>query len=288
MKWKRRARSGDLVDRRGRSGFGGGATLGAGGGILGLVAVVLVVLLNGGDDTGSLDDILGDLQNPAGPASGEPPSAEDEKLVDFMSFVLDDTQGFWADTFRQSGRNYRDAKLVLFTDSTNSACGGATAAIGPHYCPADENVYLDLEFFRELKRQFGAPGDFAQAYVLAHEIGHHVQNVLGINEETRRLQQENPGDANELSIRLELQADCFAGVWAFTTYERDLLEGGDLEEGLNAAAAVGDDRIQAQSGGRVTPENWTHGSSEQRVRWFREGFEDGDPNACDTFSAEDL
>ena len=288
MKWKRRARSGNLVDRRGRSGFGGGASLGAGGGLLGLVAVVLVVLLNGGDSTGSIDDVLGDLSNPAGPASGAPPSAEDEKLVDFMSFVLDDTQRFWADTFQQSGREYRDAKLVLFTDATNSACGGATAAIGPHYCPADENVYLDLEFFRELRRQFGAPGDFAQAYVLAHEIAHHVQNVLGINEQTRRLQQENPDDANELSIKLELQADCFAGVWAFTTYERDLLEGGDLEEGLNAAAAVGDDRIQSQSGGRITPENWTHGSSEQRVRWFRAGFADGDPNACDTFSAEEL
>ena len=289
MRFKRRARSGNLVDRRGRSGFGGGTTLGAGGGILGIVGVIVVLLLNaGGESGGSIEDILGELSNPAGPASGQPPSAEDEKLVDFMSFVLDDTQGFWADTFAQADRRYRDAKLVLFTGSTNSACGGATSSIGPHYCPADENVYLDLEFFRELRRQFGAPGDFAQAYVLAHEIGHHVQNVLGINEETRRLQEQDPGRANELSIRLELQADCFAGVWAFTTYQRDLLEEGDLEEGLAAAAAVGDDRIQAQSGGRVTPENWTHGSSEQRVRWFRAGFEDGDPNACDTFSTDAL
>ena len=289
MKWKRRrARSGDLVDRRGRSGFGGGATLGAGGGLLGLVAVVLVMFLSGGDSTGSIDDVLGDLANPAGPASGQPPSAEDEKLVDFMFFVLDDIQGFWTDTFAQSGKRYERAKLVLFTGSTGSACGGATSDIGPHYCPADNNVYLDLEFFRELRRQFGAPGDFAQAYVLAHEIGHHIQNVLGINEETRKLQQEDPSRANELSIRLELQADCFAGVWAFTTYERDLLERGDLEEGLNAAAAVGDDRIQSQAGGRITPENWTHGSSEQRVRWFRAGYENGDPNDCDSFSAEEL
>ena len=287
MRWRRKGpRSGDLVDRRGRSGLGGGATLGAGGGILGLVAVVVVMLLNGGDPSGSIDDVLGDLTNPAGPAAGEPPSAEDEKLVDFMSFVLDDVQNFWEDTFRQSDIDYERAKLVLFTGSTNSACGGATSDIGPHYCPADNNVYIDLEFFRELRKRFGAPGDFAQAYVLAHEIGHHVQNLLRINEETRRLQQREPDRANDLSIRLELQADCFAGVWAFTTYERDLLEGGDLQEGLNAAAAVGDDRIQAQSGGRVTPENWTHGSSEQRTTWFQYGFEDGDPNACDTFSVD--
>ena len=257
-----------------------------GGGILGLVAVVVVLLLSGGDSSGTIDDVLGDLAGPAAPGSGEPPSPEDEKLVDFMSFLLDDIQNFWDDTFRGSSHRYDRAKLVLFTNATNSACGGATSDIGPHYCPADGNVYLDLEFFKELRRRFGAPGDFAQAYVLAHEIGHHVQNLLGINEETRRLQQEDPGRANELSIRLELQADCFAGVWAFTTYERDLLERGDLQEGLEAAAAVGDDRIQAQSGGRITPENWTHGSSEQRVEWFRTGFEDGDPNACDTFSAD--
>ena len=253
-----------------------------------MIAVVLVMLLGGSDGTGSIDDVLNDLNNAAGPASGGPPSAEDERLADFMSFLLDDIQGFWGDTFRQSDMDYERAKLVLFDGATNSACGGATSSIGPHYCPADGNVYLDLEFFRELKQRFGAPGDFAQAYVVAHEIGHHVQNVVGINEETRRMQQDDPDRANELSIMMELQADCFAGVWAFTTYERDLLERGDLQEGLDAAAAVGDDRIQEQSGGRVTPENWTHGSSEQRMRWFQAGFQDGDPNACDTFSADDL
>jgi predicted metalloprotease len=205
-----------------------------------------------------------------------------------MSFVLDDVQGFWKDTFQGSGKDYVDAKLVLFTGSTNSACGGATSDIGPHYCPADEKVYLDLDFFRELRARFGAPGDFAQAYVLAHEIGHHVQNLLGIEEQMRKDQRANPGDENELSVRLELQADCFAGVWGFTTYKRDILSSGDLEEGLRAAASVGDDRIQKETTGRVNPETWTHGSSAQRVAWFKRGFENGDPNQCDTFAAPEL
>ncbi|MDQ3646121.1 MAG: zinc metallopeptidase [Actinomycetota bacterium] len=291
MRWKRGQRSGDLVDRRGRTGLSP-AGMGGAIGVPGIILLVVMMFLRGGSggDTGAggIDDILGDLQNPAGPASGAPPTAEDEKLVDFMSFVLDDVQNFWADTFKESGKTYPRAKLVIFTGSTNSGCGGATAAIGPHYCPPDQNVYLDLGFFQDLRKRFGAPGDFAQAYVLAHEIGHHVQNVLGVNDDVRKRQQADPGEANELSVRLELQADCFAGVWAFTAYEADLLESGDLEEGLGAAEAVGDDRIQEQSGGRVNPENWTHGSSEQRSRWFRAGYEDGDPNACDTFSAESL
>jgi predicted metalloprotease len=197
--------------------------------------------------------------------------------------VLDDVQRSWAQTFSHSDERYPKADLVLFTQSTNSACGGATSAIGPHYCPADQKVYLDLDFFRELRDQFGAPGDFAQAYVLAHEIGHHVQNVLGINEQVQRAQQSGSDDANELSVLLELQADCLAGVWGYTTRDRGILEPGDLQEGLRAAASVGDDRIQAQAGQRVNPETWTHGSSEQRVDWFQRGFESGDPSRCDTF-----
>lgn len=290
MKWKRGGRrSGDLIDRRGRSGVSAGG-LGAGLGLPAVLILVVSLLLRGGDGGagGDIGDILGDLSNPAGPASGAPPTAEDEKLADFMSFVLDDVQNFWEDTFEQANKDYPRAKLILFTDATNSACGGANAAIGPHYCPPDQHIYLDLGFFRDLKTQFGAPGDFAQAYVLAHEVAHHVQNVLGINEETRRAQEANPDEANELSIKLELQADCFAGVWAFTAYERDLLSAGDLAEGLEAAAAVGDDRIQEQSGSRVNPESWTHGSSEQRQQWFEAGYADGDPNACDTFGADSL
>ena len=264
--------------------------MGAGGGVAGLIAVVLFMILGGdggggGTSGGQLEDILEQLNNPAPAGQQDQPGPDpDDRLVDFMSFVLDDSQRFWRQTFSESGETYRAAKLVLFTNSTQSACGGATSAIGPHYCPADEKVYLDLEFFRELRDQFGAPGDFAQAYVLAHEIGHHVQNVLGINEQVARAQQRDPDGANEMSIKLELQADCFAGVWGYTTYDRDLLESGDLQEGLDAAAAVGDDRIQEQSGGRVNPESWTHGSSEQRVEWFRRGFDTGDPSQCDTFA----
>lgn len=261
-------------------------------GLPALMVIIVVAVASqflGGGGGGGFGDILGDLTNPQEGGQGLPPGADpDAKLVDFMSFVLDDVQGFWADSFQQSGKEYRDAKLVLFEGSTSSGCGGATSDIGPHYCPADQHVYLDLDFFRALKSQFDAPGDFAQAYVLAHEIGHHVQNLLGIESKMRAEAQSDPESENDLSIRLELQADCFAGVWGFTTYQRDILESGDLEEGLNAAASVGDDRIQKQSTGRVNPETWTHGSSEQRVRWFKNGFENGEPNACDTFSAKTL
>jgi uncharacterized protein len=289
MRWRRRQRSGDLIDRRGQRSFGP-AAIGAGVGLPGLAVLLLVLLLGGdGTSTAGLDDVLSELDNPQESGEELPPGQDpDARLADFMSFVLDDAQNFWDDTFSQSGRRYERAELVLFSDATRSACGGATSQIGPHYCPGDQRVYLDLGFFRELRARFRAPGDFAQAYVLAHEIGHHVQNLLGISQRVRRQQQESPTDANELSVRLELQADCLAGVWAFTTYERELLVEGDLEEGLSAAAAVGDDRIQQEAGAEVSPETWTHGSSEQRVSWFRQGFEDGDPNACDTFSVEEI
>jgi predicted metalloprotease len=209
---------------------------------------------------------------------------EEEELVDFMSFVLDDIQATWHQVLPSAGAQYQDARMVLFRDGIRSACGGATSSTGPFYCPADGKVYLDLSFFDELHRRFGAPGDFAQAYVIAHEIGHHVQNLLGIEREVRRLQGQNPGAANDLSVRMELQADCLAGVWGNSTAQRGILESGDVEEGMAAAAAIGDDRIQRQTQGYVAPESFTHGSSQQRVGWFRKGLSSGDPDACDTFS----
>jgi predicted metalloprotease len=281
-----------VIDRRGeRTALGGGGIpipMGVGGGGIGLVVVVVILLLNSGVFSGGGFDVEAPPQlDPAGDAAsaGEAPNG---KLVGLVEFVLDDAQQFWSDTFRQAGRDYVDAHLVLFHGATESGCGGATADIGPHYCPVDQNIYIDLGFFRELRDRFGAPGDFAQAYVVAHELGHHVQNLMGISGDVERAARADPSQRNALSIRLELQADCFAGVWAFTTYQRSLLETGDLEEGLTAAAAVGDDRIQRQATGRIDPESWTHGSSEQRVRWFERGFADGDPNACDTFGADTL
>jgi predicted metalloprotease len=214
----------------------------------------------------------------AGPPAETTP--EEERLVSFVSFVLDDAQNVWQ---QQMGSAYRPAKLVLFRDAVQSACGFAESATGPFYCPGDEKVYIDLGFYEELQRRFGAPGDFAQAYVLAHEIGHHVQNLLGTEAEVRRTRQTRADLANEMSVRLELQADCYAGVWAHSTAERQLLEQGDVEEGLGAAAAVGDDRLQRMGGGRVVPESFTHGSSDQRQQWFRRGLEAGRPDACDTF-----
>jgi len=212
----------------------------------------------------------------------------DAELVDFVSAVLDDVQGVWAEDSARAGEPYRAAQLVLFTDAVGSGCGAASAAVGPFYCPADETAYLDLSFFRELRDRFGAPGDFAQAYVIAHEIAHHMQHIAGISDEVQRASRANPDDANELSVRQELQADCLAGVWGFTARERGILEPGDLDEGLAAAAAIGDDRLQRQAGRRVNPESWTHGSSEQRVTWFRRGFDSGDPARCDTFSGDDI
>jgi predicted metalloprotease len=289
MKWRRRGKmSGNIIDRRGAPGIGGGPGLAIGGlGIPGLIILALVFFLNRGGtniDSSAFDDLQGGDPRAEAPLEGPDPDA---RLVGFMSFVLDDVQNFWEDTFAASNQEYPRADLVLFEAGTQSACGGATEQIGPHYCPPDQNVYIDLDFFKDLRDDFGAPGDFAQAYVLAHEIAHHVQNVMGINEDVRREQEANPDAANDLSIRLELQADCLAGVWAFTAYERDLLESGDLREGLDAAAAVGDDRLQEAATGEIDRESWTHGSSEQRVEWFTNGYEDGDPNACDTFSVDE-
>ena len=206
--------------------------------------------------------------------------------MQFVSFVLDDAQATWARICSRPGAStYEHAKLVLFRDAIQSACGFAQAATGPFYCPGDEQVYIDLGFYDELQQRFGAPGDFAQAYVLAHELGHHVQRLLGTEAQVREAQQRDPDAANQLSVRLELQADCYAGVWGHETQQRDILDPGDVDEGLQAAAAVGDDRIQKMSGQGVSPEGFTHGSSEQRASWFRRGFESGRPEDCDTFKS---
>jgi predicted metalloprotease len=218
----------------------------------------------------------------AGPVASTP---EEDKRVEFVSFVLDDAQATWDRLFQARGQTYEHAKLVLFRDAIQSACGFAEAATGPFYCPGDERVYIDLGFYDELQQRFGAPGDFAQAYVLAHELGHHVQRLLGTEAKVREAQQRRPDLANDLSVRLELQADCYAGVWGHETAQRQLLEAGDVEEGLGAAAAVGDDRIQRMSGRGVHPEAFTHGSAEQRTTWFRRGFDSGRPEDCDTFQS---
>jgi predicted metalloprotease len=259
-----------------------------GGGIgLGGAVILLVLSLVFGQNFFALLDGVGELTPaPDGGAPSAPPrkaSPAEEQEADFMSFVLDDVQNTWAREFTRIGREYQRAKLVLFTDAVRSGCGAADAAAGPFYCPEDRKVYIDLSFYHDLKNRFGAPGDFAQAYVLAHEIGHHVQHLLGVTDQVRQGQQARPDRAAALSVRLELQADCLAGIWARSTNERRLLEEGDVEEALGAASAVGDDRIQKQAGGRVSPETWTHGSARQRAGWFRRGLETGRVQDCDTF-----
>ena len=211
--------------------------------------------------------------------------AAEKPLVQFVSFVLDDTQKTWEQLLpQQAGTPYRHAKLVLFRDYTQSGCGGAESATGPFYCPADEKVYIDLSFYDELKRRFGAPGEFAQAYVLAHEVGHHVQKLIGVESKVRQFQSRNPGSANAVSVQMELQADCLAGVWAHTTQQRGLLEHGDVQSALGAAAAVGDDHIQQMTRGHVQPETFTHGTSQQRMDWFNRGLNSGSISACNTFA----
>jgi predicted metalloprotease len=276
MRWTPGGTSGNIEDARGGGGGFGGRGLSIGGiliaGILSLIFgrdFITPLLMNSG----------------GGGAPARVDQARDraeEPRVQFVSFVLDDAQNTW---HKILGPRYEDAKLVLFRDAIQSGCGAAGAETGPFYCPGDQKVYIDLSFFDELDQRFGAPGDFAQAYVLAHEIGHHVQTQLGISPKVRRLQQQNPGAANQLSVRLELQADCLAGIWGHSTNQRNILEPGDVQEGLAAAAAVGDDRIQRQARGRVSPDSFTHGSSDQRMYWFTRGFESGNVDSCDTFAA---
>jgi predicted metalloprotease len=300
MKWKPGRRSGDLEDQRAAGGGGGGGMpfpipmgrMGGGGigTIIVLVIVYLVFLKGGGGDSGfNVPDPTSAFPQVPQTGSGNasvPNSPDADKQVDFVSFVLDDAQGFWRQQFQAAGKPYQRAKLVLFRNQVSSGCGLASSATGPFYCPLDQKVYVDLGFFDELSRRFKAPGDFAQAYVLAHEIGHHVQEELGIEQDVRRQSSENPGDANGLSVRLELQADCLAGVWARSTYDRGILENGDLQEGLAAASAVGDDRIQSQAQGRIDPETFTHGTSQQRSHWLQAGFDSGKLESCDTFSGD--
>jgi predicted metalloprotease len=299
MKWKPGKRSGDIEDRRSAGGgFGRGGMpipmgrLG-GGGIGTIIVLVIVYLLfvRGGGGGGGFNVPDPTSAFPQVPQTGTgdnsvPGSPNEEKEVQFVDFVQGDAQNFWTQQFQAAGRPYQRAKLVVFRDQVQSGCGLASSATGPFYCPLDQKVYIDLGFFDELNQRFKAPGDFAQAYVLAHEIGHHIQQQLGIEQKVRQQSQANPDDANELSVRLELQADCLAGVWARSTYDRGILESGDLQEGLTAAAAVGDDRIQQQAQGRIDPESFTHGTSEQRAHWLQTGFDSGKLEACDTFSGD--
>ncbi len=286
MRWTPGGRSKNLDDLRGQTGGGGGGMmLGRGMGIGGAVIALILSLVFGVNifDSGGGTPV----PQQAAPGAAQQPvneSAEEKKRFDFVNFVVDDVQQTWDQLLpKVDGQQYRHAQLDLFRDAINTGCGQAPAEVGPFYCPVDQKVYLDLSFFDELAQRFGAPGDFAQAYVIAHELGHHVQHLLGIEQRVREMQESRPGAANQLSVALELQADCFAGVWGNSTSQRKLLEQGDVEEGLAAASAVGDDRIQAQTTGRVRPDTFTHGTSAQRSQWFRRGLESGDPNSCDTF-----
>lgn len=287
MRWTPGGTSDDIEDRRDQSGGGGG--FGFGGMHIGLGGLLILLVLSLIFKQNFLALLGGGGPVSTGPASvGQPDSAKDEQekpLVQFVSFVLDDTQKTWEQLLpQQAGTPYRHAKLVLFRDYTQSGCGGAQSATGPFYCPADEKVYIDLSFYDELKRRFGAPGEFAQAYVLAHEIGHHVQKLIGVESKVRQLQSQSPESANPLSVKMELQADCLAGVWAHSTQQRGLIDPADVQSALGAAAAVGDDHIQQMARGHVQPETFTHGSSEQRMGWFNKGLDSGSVAACNTFS----
>jgi uncharacterized protein len=254
------------------------------------VVIIVVALLFGVDPRQLLQQMPSSSNVPAqsqGPVQSSP---QEDKLKDFVSVVLADTEDTWSELFKASGRQYVDPKLVLFSGAVQSACGFAQAAVGPFYCSADQKVYIDLSFYRELQERFHAPGEFAEAYVIAHEVGHHVQNLLGISSKVRAAQERgSEQQASALSVRLELQADCLAGVWAFhADRARHILEAGDVESGLNAASQIGDDRMQMRARGYVSPDSFTHGSSEQRVRWFKRGLETGSTKSCDTFAAAQL
>ncbi|HBH87772.1 MAG TPA: flagellar biosynthesis protein FlgM [Syntrophaceae bacterium] len=282
MRWEDKDRSDNVEDRRGMP-----VSRGVLGGGIGTVILVVVALYFGIDPSVILQSV---------PQSGPPPvtqqqqKAGSDSMSQFISVVLADTEKTWHDVFRRYGRTYEEPKVVLFTGAVQSACGFAQAAMGPFYCPQDHKVYLDLSFYEDLKNRFQAPGDFAQAYVIAHEVGHHVQNLLGITGKVQgAMQRVSKADANRLSVKMELQADCLAGVWGYHADKlRNLLEAGDLEEALRAASAIGDDRIMRKTRGTIVPDAFTHGTSEQRVRWFKRGFETGDLNRCDTFNAQYL
>ena len=286
MRWQGERESGNVEDRRG----GRAVRVGIGGG-LGAIVLLLVYVFLGGDPRKLLQSLPQEAQV-SEPGAEQPyqETADEAQLRKFVTVVLGETEDTWRQIFSEIGRTYEDPKLVLFTEAVNSACGFAQSAVGPFYCPENRKVYIDLSFYQDLKERFGAPGDFAQAYVIAHEVGHHVQNLLGISQQARSAQERgSEEEAAAVSVRLELQADCFAGIWAnHTEKTRHNLEPGDVEEALHAASAIGDDRIQMQSRGYVSPDSFTHGSSEQRVRWFRRGIESGDVRECDTFAAGSL
>ncbi len=287
MRWRLGRRSGNVEDRRhvkmpGRRGAAGGG--------IGLLIIIVIAILLGADPSKLLNDMSS--TDSVSTSSYDQPrtSSADNELADFVSVVLADTEDTWNELFRGYNRQYQEPRLVLFSGAVESACGYAQSAMGPFYCPRDQKVYIDLSFYQDLKHKLGAPGDFAQAYVIAHEVGHHVQNLLGISEQVYNARQRSSEtESNRLSVMQELQADCLAGVWASNADKaRDILEEGDIEEGLNAASSIGDDRLQKQSKGYITPDSFTHGSSDQRVKWFKIGLRSGDINSCNTFEAEVL
>jgi predicted metalloprotease len=279
MRWESGRRSTNVEDRRGM----GGATMVGGGGIGVLILVLIVSFISGQNPLELLSQV--EDVSPLSDVGGTTAPPSDDPQVAMMQVVLADTEDTWREIFRRNGSTYEDPGMVIFEQRVQSACGLASAAMGPFYCPADRKLYLDLSFFRDLDQRFGAPGDFAQAYVVAHEVGHHVQTLLGLSSRVHAARSRaSEQEANELSVRQELQADCYAGVWGNHANRRDFLDPGDVEEGLRAAAAIGDDRLQRQSQGHVVPESFTHGSSEQRQRWLRRGLETGDIQQCDTFT----
>ncbi len=283
MRWRGERQSENIEDRRGVS--RGGIAIGGG---LGGIVILVIALLFGADPRQLLEQLPTDA-GPAGTQTSRPANQQDDELKQFVSVVLANTEDVWTDIFRQAGRQYRKPTLQLFTEQADSACGVAGAAVGPFYCPGDEKVYLDLSFFQELQSRFRAPGDFAEAYVIAHEVGHHVQKLLGTMDRVDAARdQMSEVEANQISVRLELQADFLAGVWAHYAQQKGILEPGDIEEALGAASAVGDDRLQRETRGRVVPDSFTHGTSEQRIRWFRKGLETGDVRQGDTFNAPNL
>ncbi|NLD82367.1 MAG: putative neutral zinc metallopeptidase [Deltaproteobacteria bacterium ADurb.Bin151] len=288
MRWRGERQSDNVEDRRGMS-VSRGAKIGGISG-LGLVAVVVISMFLGVDPTALLQVVGQNTQSTTMSTEQTTSAPANDDMRNFVAVVLAETEDVWNETFQKAGRTYEEPKLVLFSGAVESACGMADAAVGPFYCPTDHKVYLDLVFFEDLHSRFGASGDFAQAYVIAHEIGHHVQTQLGIIQKVNAMQaRASKTDRNKLNVMLELQADCLAGMWAHQAQKkRNILEAGDIEEGLNAASAVGDDRIQKRTQGYVVPDGFTHGSSAQRVRWFRRGLEQGNISACDTFNADEL
>ena len=283
MRWTPGGVSQDIEDRRGEGGGGGGGFRGIHLGAGGLLLLVLLSVVFRRDLITPFLGLSGDGASVSSRQADPEANAQQQPMVQFVSFVLDDVQSTWDRVLPEYGTRYRHAKLVLFSDEVDSACGLTESATGPFYCPGDAKVYIDLSFYRELQSKFGAPGEFAEAYVIAHEVGHHVQSLLGTEQKVAEARRNNPSMANRLSVATELQADCYAGIWGHSTQQRNIIDNSDVEQGLNAAAAIGDDRLQKMATGRVMPERFTHGSSAQRVQWFKRGLDSGDLRACNTF-----